>query len=99
MQVVLRSGGKQYRVEEGAVVTVDRLAGEPGTTVTLDDVLLLTDGDRLETAPKAKVTAEIIGEVKGDKIRVLKYKNKVRYRKQSGQRQRGTQIKIVKIEA
>lgn len=99
MQVVLRSGGKQYRIEEGAVVTVDRLAGEPGSTVTLDDVLLLADGDRFETAPKAKVTAEILGEAKGDKIKVLKYKNKVRYRKLSGQRQRGTRIKITKIEA
>lgn len=99
VQVVVRSGGKQYRVEEGSIVTVDRLAGEPGNTVTLDDVLLVADGDRLETGPSAKVTAEIVAQTKGDKIKVLKYKNKVRYRKLSGQRQLGTKLKITKIEA
>jgi large subunit ribosomal protein L21 len=100
MQVVVRSGGKQYRVEEGSVVTVDRLAGEPGGTVTLEDVLLIADGDRMEAGPGgAKVTAEIVEQTKGDKIKVLKYKNKVRYRKLSGQRQLGTKLKIVKIEA
>lgn len=98
MQVVVRSGGKQYRIEEGSVVTVGRLAGEPGATVTLDDVLLLADGDRLEVPGKAKVTAEIVAHTKGDKIKVLKYKNKTRYRKLSGQRALGTQLKITKIE-
>jgi large subunit ribosomal protein L21 len=100
MQVVVRSGGKQYRVEEGSVVTVDRLPGEPGGAVTLEDVLLVADGDRMEAGPGgAKVTAEIVEQTKGDKIKVLKYKNKVRYRKLSGQRQLGTKLKITKIEA
>lgn len=98
MQAVVRSGGKQYRVEEGAMVTVDRLEGEPGTTVTLADVLLVADGDDI-TAGKGTVTAEIVGHDKGDKIKVLKYKNKVRYRKLSGQRQLGTRLRITKIEA
>lgn len=99
MQVVVRSGGKQYRIEEGTVVTVDRLPGEKGSTVTLEDVVFLSDGDRLEAAPKAKITAEIVAQTKGDKIKVLKYKNKTRYRKLSGQRQLGTQLRITKIEA
>ncbi len=98
MQAVVRSGGKQYRVEEGAVVTVDRLVGEPGSTVTLADVLLVADGETL-TAGRGTVTAEIVGHDKGEKIKVLKYKNKVRYRKLSGQRQLGTRLKITKIEA
>ncbi len=98
MQAVVRSGGKQYRVEEGAVVTVDRLEGEPGSTVTLADVLLIADGETL-TAGKGTVTAEIVGHEKGDKIKVLKYKSKVRYRKLSGQRQLATRLKITKIEA
>ena len=98
MQAVVRSGGKQYRVEEGAVVTVSRLEGEPGSTVTLADVLLIADGETL-TAGTGTVTAEIVGHDKGDKIRVLKYKNKVRYRKLSGQRQLSTRLKITKIEA
>ena len=99
MQVVVRSGGKQYRIEEGTVVTVDRLPGEKGATVTLEDVVFLSDGDRLEAAPKAKITAEIVAQTKGDKIKVLKYKNKTRYRKLSGQRALGTQLRITKIEA
>ena len=97
MQAVVRTGGKQYRVEEGSVVTVDRLSGEPGGTVTLEDVLLVADGDEL-SGRGGKVTAEIVGHEKGDKIKVLKYKNKVRYRKLSGQRQLGTKLRIVKIE-
>jgi large subunit ribosomal protein L21 len=97
MQAFVRSGGKQFRVEEGVVVTVPRLLGEPGSTVTLGDVLLLVDGDTLGT--KGTVTAEIVGHDKGDKIRVLKYKNKTRYRKLSGQRELSTRLKITKIEA
>ena len=96
MQAVVRSGGKQYRVEEGQTVTVGRLLGEPGTTVTLDDVLLVADGDTL-AAGGATVTAQIVGHEKGDKIKVLKYKNKTRYRKLSGQRSHGTKIKITQI--
>ena len=99
MQAVVRSGGKQYRVEEGAVLTVDRLAGEPGATVTLDDVLFVADGDQAGRGAGTKVTAEIVGHEKGDKIKVLKYKNKVRYRKLSGQRAPSTRIRITKTEA
>src|SRR5437016_7334846 len=97
VQAVVRSGGKQYRVEEGQTVAVGRLAGEPGTTVTLDDVVFFADGEKL-TAGGAKVTAEIVGHDKGEKIKVLKYKNKTRYRKLSGQRALSTRIKITKIE-
>ncbi len=97
MQAVVRSGGKQYRVEEGGTVTVGRLEGEPGATVTLGDVLFVADGDAIGRT--GKVTAEIVSHDKGEKIRVLKYKNKTRYRKLSGQRALTTKIKIVKIEA
>jgi len=98
MQAVVRSGGKQYRVEEGATVTVDRLQGEPGTTVTLNDVLFYSDGDDATAGKGTTITAEIVGHDKGDKIKVLKYKNKVRYRKLSGQRALTTQLKVTKIE-
>jgi len=96
MQAVVRVAGKQYRVEEGMVVTAPRLTGEPGSTLTLEDVLLVADGDTLGS--KGTVTAEIVGHDKGDKIRVLKYKNKTRYRKLSGQRQLSTRLKIIQIE-
>ena len=98
MQVVVRAGGKQFRVEEGAVVAVPHLPGEPGNTVTFRDVLLMVDGDKLSTGG-ATVTAEIVAHEKGDKIKVFKYKNKTRYRKTSGQRERTTKIKVTKIEA
>lgn len=96
MQAVVRVAGKQYRVEEGTIVTAPRLAGEPGSTVTFDDVLFTADGDTLGS--KGRVTAEIVSHEKGDKIKVFKYKNKTRYRKLSGQRQLGTRLKIVQIE-
>ena len=97
MLAVVRSGGKQYRVEEGGVVTVGRLEGAPGSTVTLADVLLVADGDRVGRS--GTVTAEIVSHDKGDKVRVLKYKNKTRYRKLSGQRALTTRLRITKIEA
>lgn len=97
MQAVVRTGGKQFRVEEGATLTVPKLEGEPGVRVTLGDVLLLADGEKIATS--GSVTAEIVGHEKGDKIKVLKYKNKTRYRKLSGQRTLGTRIRITKIEA
>lgn len=97
MQAVVRTGGKQYRVEEGTVVTVDRLEGEPGSTVTLGDVLFVADGETVGN--KGTVTAEIVAHEKGEKIKVFKYKNKTRYRKLSGQRQLETKLRIMKIEA
>jgi large subunit ribosomal protein L21 len=97
VQAYVRSGGKQYRVEEGAVVTVGRLAGEPGSPVTQGDVLLVARGDALTAG--GTVTAEIVAHEKGEKVKVLKYKNKTRYRKLSGQRSLTTKIKIRKIEA
>jgi len=97
MQAVVRTGGKQFRVEEGTTLTVPRLEGEVGNTVTLTDVLFLADGDRIGSS--GTVTAEIVAHEKGEKIKVLKYKNKTRYRKLSGQRALGTKIKITGIEA
>ena len=98
MQVVIRAGGKQYRVEEGAVITIPHAKGQAGDTVTFSDVLLVADGDKV-SAGAGTVTGEIVGHEKGDKVKVLKYKNKTRYRKLSGQRTLGTKIKVTKIEA
>ena len=103
MYAIVRSGGKQYRVEEGALVSVDRLAGKAGETVTLADILLIADGDDVKAgAPAlkgAKVTAEIVAQGKGPKLDVLRYKNKTRQRKLRGHRQHETTIRITKIEA
>ena len=102
MYAVVRSGGKQYRVEEGSVLTVDRLAGNAGDKITLSDILFVADTEAIKvgkTALKgAHITAEIVGHGRGPKIDVLRYKNKTRQRRSRGHRQEETTIKIMKIE-
>ncbi len=93
----MRSGGKQYRVEEGALLTVASLPGEPGSAVTLDDVLMVADGEEVRPAG-AKVQAEIVAHGKGEKIRVFRYKNKTRSRKLTGSRASTTTLRIKSIE-
>jgi large subunit ribosomal protein L21 len=103
MYAIVRSGGKQYRVEEGALVSVDSLAGKVGDTVTLGDILVIADGDDVKAGQPAldgaKVTAEIVAHGKGPKIQVLRYKNKTRQRRARGHRQSETTLRITKIEA
>ena len=103
MYAIVRSGGKQYRVEEGALVSVDSLQGKVGETVTLGDILVIADGDDVKAGQPAldgaKVTAEIVAHGKGPKIQVLRYKNKTRQRRARGHRQSETTIRITKIEA
>ena len=102
MYAVVRSGGKQYRVEEGSVLTVDKLAGNAGDTVTLGEILFVADGEAVKAGKAAlkgaKITAEIVGHTKGPKIEVLRYKNKTRQRKTRGHRQDETTLRIKKIE-
>ena len=103
MYAIVRSGGKQYRVEEGALVSVDTVAGKVGDTVTLGDILVIADGDDVKAGQPAldgaKVTAEIVAQGKGPKIEVLRYKNKTRQRRSRGHRQLETTLRITKIEA
>ncbi len=103
MYAVVRSGGKSYRVEEGAQITVDRRAGEAGESVTFDQVLLVADGDAIRAGTPlvsdAKVIAEVVGHGRGPKIRVFKYKNKTRSRKTRGHRQDETTLRITRSEA
>ncbi len=102
MYAIVRSGGKQYRVEEGSLVSVERLAGEAGESITLGEVLVIADGDDVKAGTPAlsgaKVTAEIVAQGKGPKLDVLRYKNKTRQRKTRGHRQSETTIRITKIE-
>ena len=98
---IIETGGKQYKVTPGQTIDVERLDMTEGNTVDLDRVLLVADGDRITigtpTVDGAKVVATSQGEGKGDKIIVLKYKPKVRYRKKTGHRQRYTRLVIDKI--
>ena len=98
---IIETGGKQYKVTQGQVVDVDRLDVAEGDTVELSKVLFIADDDRVTVGTPAVEGAKVIatsqGEVRGDKIIVLKYKPKVRYRKKTGHRQRYTRLLIDKM--
>lgn len=97
---VIKTGGKQYKVTEGQVIEVELLS-EGDKSHIFEEVLLFVDGDKVElgmpTVSGLKVFADVIEEVKGDKIEVFKYKSKSRYRKHTGHRQKYTKLKVVSI--
>ena len=99
LYAVVRSGGKQYRVEEGLLLTVASLEGEPGKKVTFGEVLLVADGDAVKAVGKATVTGEIVGHGKTEKLTIFRYKNKTRSRRKAGHRSKTTTVRITKIEA
>jgi len=98
---IIRDRGTQYRVEEGQTLQVALLDVEIGSQLELEEVLMIGGGDRtLVGTPLvagAKVVAKVLGESKGDKIIVFKYKNKKRYRRRTGHRQQYTNIAISQI--
>ena len=102
MYAIVRCGGRQEKVSVDDVLTVDKLSGEVGATVQLP-ALMIVDGDKVVADPAEasgyQVTAEILGEVKGPKINIMKYKNKTGYKKRMGHRQRHTQVKVTGIKA
>src|ERR687885_492117 len=101
MYAVVETGGKQYKVEPGSSVQVELLPADVGATVELDRVLLVGDGEAVEVGRPvvagARVIAEVLGQDKGDKIIVFRYKRKVRYRRKTGHRQRLTRLLIKEI--
>ena len=102
MYAIVKTGGKQYKVAEGDVIEVEKLDAEPGAEVALAAVLLV-DGDQVthdgDTLAKAKITAEVVAQTKGPKIRIHKFKNKTGYHKRQGHRQRLTQLEVTAISA
>jgi large subunit ribosomal protein L21 len=98
---IVETGGKQYKVAPGQKVDVDRLAVAEGKDVELSRVLLISDGEDTiigsPTIDGAKVTATCLGEKKGDKIIIFKYKPKVRYRRKKGHRQLYATLEIKQI--
>ena len=99
MYAIVRSGGRQHKVAVGDVLEIDRTSDEVGSSVSLQP-LLLVDGETVSTdVTGASVTAEVLGETKGPKIRIHKFKNKTGYRKRQGHRQRYTQVKVTGIES
>jgi large subunit ribosomal protein L21 len=103
MYAVMTTGGKQYRVEAGSTLVVEKLAGEPGSSVTFDRVLLVGDGETVTvgtpTVEGASVRATVLGEELGPKIVVFKFKQKVKYRRRTGHRQHLTRLHIDAISA
>jgi large subunit ribosomal protein L21 len=95
---VVRTGGKQYRVQEGRPVTIERLPGEAGRTVELNEVLLLADGEDVTvgtpTVEGARVVGTIATQGRAKKILVFRYKNKTRARKKNGHRQQFTTLMV-----
>ncbi|GAB3159419.1 50S ribosomal protein L21 [Micromonospora sonneratiae] len=102
MYAIVKTGGKQYKVAEGDVIEVEKLAGEPGDAVTLSAVLLVDGADLVTDAAKlakVAVSGEIAAHTKGPKIRIHKFKNKTGYHKRQGHRQPLTQVKVTGISS
>lgn len=101
MYAIIKTGGKQYCVEEGKIITVEKLDVAAGDEVTFEEVLLIS-GDAVKigqpTVAGAKVTAKVLAQGKEKKIRIFKYKAKSNYRRSQGHRQPFTKVQIEKIE-
>jgi large subunit ribosomal protein L21 len=98
---IIQTGGKQYRVTPGNVLRVERLPGERGDEVVLDQVLMVTDGDNVHIGqplvPNATVRTRIVQQGKGKKILVYKKKRRKNYRRMQGHRQLFTALEIGEI--
>jgi large subunit ribosomal protein L21 len=103
MYAVVRSGGKQYRVEPGSTLTIERVAAEAGATLTFDRVLMIGDGDEVTVGTPvvtgASVSATVLGEELGPKLVIFKFKQKVKYRRRTGHRQHLMRVRIDAINA
>ncbi len=103
MYAVVTTGGKQYRVEAGSELIVERLGADAGASITFDRVLLVGDGDAITvgtpTVDGATVSATVLGEALGPKLAVFKFKQKVKYRRMAGHRQHLVRVRIDEISA
>ena len=105
MYAVIQTGGKQYRVEPGKTVVVEKLTGDKGTQVVFDQVLLVSSGDGgsvtvgKPTVAGAKVTGQIVEQTRGDKLVVFKFRRRKNYVRRNGHRQDVTVVKVAEIKA
>ena len=101
MFAVIETGGKQYRVEEGSMLTVEKLDAEVGSSVEFDRVLLVANGEEVNigspTVENAKVNGEVVEQGRHKKVRVIKFKRRKNYLRRAGHRQRFTAVKITGI--
>ena len=103
MYAVIKTGGKQYRVASGDTLKIETLVADVGATVSVDEVLLVGQGDSVKvgapTVAGGSVKAEVVAHGRGDKIRIIKHRRRKHYHKEQGHRQNFTQVKITEIVA
>ena len=102
MYAIISTSGRQYRVEQGTVLELDRIQAEAGDTLTLEDsVLLVNNGEEVTVGspvvPDAKVELEVIEHIRGKKLIVFKMKRRKRYRRKQGHRQELTRVAVKEI--
>lgn len=100
MYAIIATGGKQYRVSEGDVIYIEKLDAQVDSTVSFDVLLMGNDGDVKIGTPVVegvKVEGKVVGQIRGEKIVVYKYKSKKNYRRKQGHRQPYTKVEITKI--
>ena len=103
MYAIVKSGGKQYRIQEGDVLRVEKRPGDVGSSISFDEILMFSDGENAKIGEpfleNISVQGHIVEQGKAKKIIVFKYKRRKRYRRKQGHRQQFTAIKIDSIEA
>jgi len=103
MYAVIKTGGKQYKVSEGATLKVEKINADEGATVELDQVLMVVDGDNVNVGSPlvvgGKVTATVKSHGRGKKIEIIKFRRRKHHRKQMGHRQSYTELQITGIQA
>jgi large subunit ribosomal protein L21 len=103
MYAVVKTGGKQYKVAAGEKLRIEQIAGDVGSEVVLDQVLMLADGDAVTLGTPlvsgASVKATVLAHGRGDKVRIFKLRRRKHYQKRQGHRQNYTEIKIEAISA
>ena len=100
MYAIIATGGKQYRVSEGDVIYIEKIDAQVDSTVSFDVLLMGNDGDEKIGTPVVegvKVEGKVVGQIRGEKIVVYKYKSKKNYRRKQGHRQPYTKVEITKI--
>lgn len=103
MYAVIKSGGKQYRVQEGDTIKVEKIAAKEGDSIKIEDVLLIADGDEVKVGTPlvkgASVSAMVKSQARAPKIKIIKFKRRKHYRRQMGHRQAYTELAITGIKA
>ena len=103
MYAVIATGGKQYKVTKGETLRVEKLDGEEGSSIKIDNVLMVADGDKISVGTpvldKASVTATIKAQGRGKKVEIVKFRRRKHSRSQMGHRQSYTEIEVTDIKA